>query len=231
MSNVDTDTDGIGDACDPEPAIANPKPYWNGFYDAPESAWRARTGAVSDWEVVRRDDGTIGWRQKVLDGTRRQILISGTRQESWVQTAIAVDGIDTSQQPAMRAAGVSYGFEALTFFDGYFGCGVRQNNQSNASEVLVALVHDEANTGDAQTIAWGGTLVGTTVAVTARGDRTGSTTPGQGGSMLSCVGFDGMKRENPMVSTSARPDGQVGLHTIGMTALFDYIFIVEPRPR
>jgi hypothetical protein len=37
--------------------------------------------------------------------------------------------------------------------------------------------------------------------------------------------------ESSMVTSTARPDGQVGLRTFGMTAWFDYIFVVEPRPR
>jgi hypothetical protein len=148
-----------------------------------------------------------------------------------VQTVISVDAIDTSQQPALRSATISYGFEALPQFDAYFSCGVRQNNQSNASDLVVALQHDETNTFDSDVAAWGGTLVGTTVAVTARADRTGSPSPGQGGSMLSCVGADGTKRESSMVTSTARPDGQVGLRTFGMTAWFDYIFVVEPRQR
>jgi len=232
MSNIDTDGDGIGDACDPEPAVANPAPYWNGFYDPPDAMWSARRGSISDWEVVRRDDGKIGWRQKVLDGTtRHQILLAGRRQEHWVQTVISVESIDTSQQPALRSATVSYGFEDLGTMDGYFSCGVRQNNQNNMSDVVVALQHDEANTLDTSVMSWGGALVGTTVAVSARADRIGSTSPDQGTSSLSCAGVEGAKTKSATVSSVVRPDGQVGLRTFGMTAWFDYIFVVEPRPR
>lgn len=229
--DADGDADGIGDACDPEPGIANPKPYWNGFYDPPDAMWTARTGALSDWEVARQGNGKVGWRQKMLDGTtRHQLLLAGRRQEHFIQTSIAVDAIDTSQA-AVRSATVSYGFEELTSFDAYYSCGVRQNNQNNMSDVVVALQHDEMNTGDINAVSWGGTLIGTTVDVTARATRTGNPAPDQGGSALGCAGTEGAKTRTAVVSSIQRPDGQVGLRTFGMTAWFDYIFVVEPRPR
>src|SRR6185295_12938935 len=91
----DADGDGIGDACDPEPAVANPPAYWNGFYDPPDGAWTVPPGAgtLADWQVVRRPiSGAIGWQQLALDGSQRhQILLAGVRQEHQVVSRIVLD--------------------------------------------------------------------------------------------------------------------------------------------
>jgi hypothetical protein len=228
---VDADTDGIGDACDPEPNAANPAPYWNGFYEAPDTLWSAVAGSAADWGLVARD-GKLGWQQKTLDQGRHQLLHTQRYLESFIQSSIIVDAIADSTVPALRSATVTYGYERITSQDAYYSCGMLWNTGgTGTSSLVVGLQHDDLFTVEVSTTGWIGGFVGKTIDVTGRGDRTGSPQPNNGNSALRCGGTDGTVAQTAMYNSIQRPDGQIGLRTFGMTAWFDYIFVVEPRPR
>jgi hypothetical protein len=229
--DADQDGDGIGDACDPEPTTRNPPPYWNGFYEAPDAAWQApaKGGSRADWELVLRDGGAIGWRQKTLDNSQRhQLLLAGIRPESFVQTSMIIDEIAGPGGPTtLRSATVSYGFGLNGLGqDLYFSCGARRDASSGASEVLLAEQIDDGYAGGlVATNSWTGGAVGAPFSVTARADGRP-----QGGAALRCSGAEGALVREPAFNTITSPNGQVGLRTFGMRVWFDYIFIVEPRP-
>lgn len=222
----DTDGDRIGAACDPDPAMRNAAPYWNGFYEPPDSMWSvpAKGGARSDWELSRRPDGALGWRQKTLDDTQRhQLILAGERQEQFVQTALIVEDVAPAGGPQThRSATVSFGFAQPGGPDIYFSCGMRQDPNTGNREVMVALQQDDDNiTGTVGLQIWPGSAA--PVRVTARARRVA-------GSVLGCSGTDGPQTRDSTSSTNVTPEGRAGLRTFGMRAWFDYIFVVDPRP-
>lgn len=228
--DADPDGDGIGTPCDPEPTAANPPPYWNGFYDEPDDAWQApgKGGSRSDWRLARRADGALGWRQGALDTSQRhQLLLAGSRAESFVQTSMIVEEIAPAGGPTnQRSALVTSGFGVNGFGqDVYFSCGVRRDAGSGASDVLLAVQLDDANlAGLVNASSWSGGLVGAPLAVTSRADAAG------GNAALRCGGSDGATSREPTLTAGRTPAGQVGLRAFGARVWFDYIFIVEPRP-
>ena len=230
-SDVDSDGDGIGDACDPQPTIKNPRPYFNGFYDPPDGAWTAprNSGALADWEVVRHTDGAIGWRQKVLDGSKRhQILLAGEKKEHYIDTVIVVDAISpTDGVSSLRSAAASYGFYPVGADDFYFNCGLRHDSDGPPTSNLLATSasQNDSPVGD-KTTSYPTTVLNTPVHLIGTARRVGSTTVHQGQTDLTCVAGAG----TPSVTSdniNLFPDGQLGLRTYGMTAWFDYVFYVE----
>lgn len=229
-SEVDLDKDGIGDACDPEPSAANPAPYWNGFYEPPDESWEAAraAGSKDDWELAERD-GKLGWRQRVLDGTRHQLLLKGDRQEHFVQSSMIVEQLMSGVE--FPSVTVTYGFYTLnTSTDVYFSCGPRHRAQNNANLIVSAVQRNDNDATVPGTDTWAGDVVGTEIAVTARGDRVGATEPERGTSTLSCSAAATAAEGQAATSSTYFPDGRVGFRTFGATAWFDYIFLVEPRP-
>jgi hypothetical protein len=229
--DADPDGDGIGTPCDPEPTVRNPPPYWNGFYDAPDDSWQtpAKGGSKADWQLVRRPDGALGWRQSAMDVSQRhQLLLSGSKQEAFVQASMIVDEVaGAGGATTLRSATVSYGFGLNTYGDDvYFSCGIRRDASTTASDIVLAVQIDDTNaTGLVNADSWGGGVVGAPLAVTARADRTAL-----GDSALRCGGSDGATSLEPTLSVNRSPAGQVGLRVFGMRVWFDYVFIVEPRP-
>jgi hypothetical protein len=230
-AEADQDGDGIGDACDPEPAIQNPAPYWNGFYDAPDAAWESApsAGVKANWELAAQGD-KLGWRQKVLDGGRHQLLLIGNRQEHHVQSSIV--GGAFMGNAGLTSATVVYGFAQITGSGTvYFSCGPRHISSGNTNVIVAAVQRDDVDEGTIGTGPWSGGFLGATIDVTARGDRVGSTQPNQGTSALACNASEGATTGQATTTSSYYPDGRIGLRTFAMTAWFDYIFAVEPRPR
>ena len=230
--DADPDGDGIGAACDPEPAVANPPPYWNGFYDPPDDTWQVarNAGSKDDWELAELG-GKLGWRQKVLDNRRHQLLLGGPdRQEHFVQTSIVAGAMDGGV--AAASATITYGFYRISSTsDLYFSCGPRRAPAGGTSVIVAAVQRDDADEGVAGSGIWSGGFEGAAIDVTARGDRVGATQPEQGSSALACNASEDAVTAQATRSSGYFPDGRIGLRTFGMTAWFDYVFAVEPRPR
>jgi hypothetical protein len=190
------------------------------------SAGRRLVGAGSkdDWEVAERD-GKIGWRQRVLDNQRHQLLLDGERQEHFVQSSIIVEALDGTV--SLPSATITFGFYRENGNDYYFSCGPRRD-AIGAADLIVTAVQNGGFDLDSRNTRWSGGLLGRPIDVTARGDRINGTLPRTGDTDLTC---------NTPASDAVRlgsllfPDGRIGLRAYGATAWFDYIFAVEPRPR
>ena len=227
-SDFDTDSDGIGDACDPEIAVKNPPAYFNGFYDPPDATWTVprNSGALGDWAVVPRDGG-LGWRQQVLDGSRRHLILhAGEKREHYIDTVMIVDGIAATDGASdLRGAELTYGFFPSGADDIYFNCGLRHDNGNNSNVIAVNAMRNDTAQND-QAASWSAAVMNTRIHVIGTARRTGSTQPQMGDSNLSCVA-----PVTPLVGANSQssffPDGQFGLRTFGMTVWFDYVFYVE----
>ena len=228
----DPDGDGIGVACDPEPLVKNPPPYWNGFYDPPDLMWSVPNGmgGLADWQVQDRGDKR-GWAQVTLDGSKRHhLVLAGVREESFVMSAFVVDQIANGDATSdLRSATVSFGYSKsqTSGNEYYFNCGVRSDKLLDSSTVLAsAFLNDTIR--DDQTMPWPNDVAGKTLTITGRADRTNGTEPKTGDSVLTCDANNGTAHELVQNESADYPDGQVGLRTYGMTAWFDYLFVVEP---
>ena len=228
----DPDGDGIGVACDPEPGVANPPPYWNGFYEAPDASWSvpAGRGALSDWKIVERD-GKIGWAQTVLDGSQRHhLVLAGEHPETYVSSAFIVDQVSPGDgTSSLRTTMVSFGYLMLSGDDYYFNCGVRTNTTLDNSAVIASAFRNDT-VRDEQTLPWSPDVTGKLTIVTARAERVNGTGPRTGDASLACDADNSISQQRVTNQSPYYPDGQVGLRTYGMTAWFDYVFVVEPVP-
>jgi hypothetical protein len=230
----DPDGDGIGVACDPEPSVKNPPPYWNGLYDPPDLMWSVPNGmgGLADWQVQDRA-GKRGWAQTVLDGSQRHhLVLAGVREESFVMSAFVVDQIaDGDGTSYLRSATVSFGYtKSPTSGDEfYFNCGVRSDTYLDQSTVIAsAFLNDTIR--DDQTMPWPNDVTGKTLVVEGRADRINGSGPKMGDSALACDADNSTTQQLVQNESTDYPDGQVGLRTYGMTAWFDYLFVVEPIP-
>lgn len=228
----DPDGDGIGAACDPEPSVKNPQPYWNGFYDPPDLMWTVPNGmgGLADWQVQDRG-GKLGWAQTVLDGSQRHhLVLAGVREESYVMSAFVVDQIANGDATSdLRSAMVSFGYtKSQTSGDEfYFNCGVRADTFLDTNTVIASAFMNDTIRDD-KTMPWTTDMTAKTIVIAGRADRVNGTEPRTGDSTLSCDANDGTTQQRVTNESTDYPDGQVGLRTYGMTAWFDYLFVVEP---
>jgi hypothetical protein len=227
--DVDTDSDGIGAACDPEPAIKNPPAYFNGFYDPPDATWTvpAGGGVLADWEVAQRADGTIGWRQRVLDGSQRHHIVrAGSTQEHFIDSVLVVEGIAAADGvTALRGAELTYGFVPTVDGPVSFICGVERDELNELDLIQSALLQNDVLIAD-KTAPWPAPLLETRIHVVGQATRIRGTMPGTGDSALSCAAGD-VPKVTVISEINEIPDGQLGLRTFGMIAWFDYVFYVE----
>ena len=228
-TDADTDSDGIGDSCDPQPTIKNPPAYFNGFYDPPDATWSSPqgAGATSDWVVERRSDGTLGWKQRVLDGSKRhQILLAGDHKEHFIDTVIVVEGISPADTTSgLRNAGATYGFLRSGGSNIYYACGVLRDEVNARDFIEGAVLQEDTLTVD-KTVASPVTLLNKRIHVVGTAART--ETLAATGTALVCAGGDPALRVT--ATLTGLPDGAIGLRTFGMSAWFDYLFYVETVP-
>jgi len=227
----DQDGDGIGDSCDPEPSEKNPPAYFNGFYDPPDPAsWETpgEGGQFSDWKLEERAGGQVGWFQSVLDGSKRhQLLLKGVRREHFVDSVMIIDQASAPDGSPLRSAGLTLGFERINTQDVYFTCGARRDLAANQSVVVASVLRDNQLVNE-RTQPWNGVLADVPIRLTARATRTNSDQPRMGGTELKCLAVSTEATHSQ--GTPYYPDGRIGFRTFGMSAWFDYVFVVEPVP-
>lgn len=226
MSDIDADADGIGAACDPDDAARNAKPEFNGFYDPPvEAQWLVPSGAgvFTDWELEQTADKRLWWRQKTLDVGRHQLQrnrpdLNEVHVESGFRLAkIAPEIAGTSP---LRSAGVTYSYQIN---DGrYFTCGVRDQVPALTDTVAFVAVYSGDAPQAAQSRPWTGDLLNRDIRVISESKRTLT------GSALSCTTLADPATNIVIPATSGlSSSGKIGLRTYGITASFDYLYIVD----
>jgi Thrombospondin type 3 repeat len=228
--DTDADGDGIGTACDPNDAVKNPPALFNGFYEAPVAAeWTipGGAGALTDWELVFAD-GRQWWKQKTLTVGRRQLLRNlPDFREVYVDSVFRIHDISPAMGPnVLRSAAVTYGFFRAGGNDLYFNCGARQDVSNTTNEAMTAIYSDDILSA-VSTKPWTGAI--TNRDIHSIGESIFMAGGGGGDSRLLCrtsAAPDFTTTIDPRDSTLF-PDGKVGLRTYGMTASFDYLFMVN----
>lgn len=231
----DADGDGIGAACDPDDSVKNAPAEFNGFYDPPSAAqWLipGGAGALADWELVQTDDKRLWWKQKTLDAGRHQLLRNTPNIDTvHIETELRIHQIQPGTgQNTLRSAGVAFGFEPDGGTDYYFSCSLRHNTSNLANDLIVGSYANSDATNESAAEAWSGALLERDIHIRAGSIRRGGA--GGGDSRLECEGASKDPGNDLDLTRDSvlRPPGKVGLRTFGVTASFDYIFIVDKAP-
>ncbi|HET9623109.1 MAG TPA: thrombospondin type 3 repeat-containing protein [Kofleriaceae bacterium] len=225
-TDPDGDGDGIADACDPQRDKKNARPYFNGFYDPPDAAWAvaAGGGARSDWAVVQAADHALGWQQTVVDGSHRhQLVLAGAHADVAIDAVLTVGQIAPADTTSpLRGAEVAYGFTAANTT--YFSCGITRDTSRASNNTVLALNELQTDTivGNVQrTDTWPTALDNSRIHLAGASAAHGANTD------LSCTGSTGGAPIQLSSGAGGPPDGQIGLHTYGVSAWFDYVFVVD----
>lgn len=220
LSQADADDDGIGDACDPSNSVRHQRVLFEGFYEAPtEAQWAvAGYGAWTDWVIVVRD-GRSYLRQSSSQAGRRQLR---WRQPVPSAHVLAEAVVDSVMPDGQRGVGVLLADRSTLSSGSYGVCAVQRPSGSGAEQVLAAFyLADTAMTNSVS--PWSSSIEGTTL---LRGWHS------QGGAegRIDCELQRGAQSRSLF---AARPEavasGLVGMHTEGVSALFDYLFVIAPR--
>jgi hypothetical protein len=234
-SDLDSDGDGIGMACDPNDGEKNRPAEFDGFYDPPSnSRWvipSTDAGQFSDWKLEQTADKRIWWTQTSADTKRHQLIRNRPDiGEVYVESAFRIHTFAAGAgADVLRAAGVTYGYFRQSNTDFYFVCGLRHNTSTNSTTgASTAYTDDTFRASESSEMPWSGALAERDVQ--ALGVSTRVTRGGPGGdSRMNCnaLASDPTASAAPISNSQFFPDGKVGLRTYGMTASFDYIFIVD----
>jgi hypothetical protein len=232
-ADTDADADGIGTACDPNDTQKNRPAEFNGFYEAPVAAdWAPATnaGALADWELTQTADKRLWWRQKVLDAGRHQLIRTNTQnviKEVYVDTTFRIHQVQPANgADVLRSAAVTYGFLRVNGTDLYFNCGLRHDAQAVTTNAASAAYGDDLlRNGELGETAWSGDLAERDVHVIATSTEINRGIDDDTG--MACNASADAVNVNANAQSGLDPDGRVGLRTFGMTASFDYIFIVD----
>lgn len=220
----DADADGIGAACDPDDAVKNPPAEFNGFYDPPSAAeWMAAPGGgvLSDWEHVQTADKRLWWKQKTLDSGRHQLLRNRADiDEVRVDTSYRIHAVYPADGASLiRSTGISFAFSFEAGVSSYFDCHLRHNLTSLNSNPVLSSYSDDISTDEV--------VSGRSIAFLERDFRTEAehdSRQANGYSPMSCR----IENISNMFGDSTLDlAGKIGLRTFGMTASFDYVFIVD----
>lgn len=234
-ADTDVDLDGIGTACDPNDAVKNPPAEFNGFYEAPKATeWATAVGggAFADWELAQTTDKRLWWKQKTFDLARHQLVRTTPAdiKEAYVDTTFRVHQLrPRAGADVFRTAALSYGFLRVSGSDFNFNCGVRQDVQAVATTAFSAAFDDNnIRAGEVQETAWTGDFIERDIHVV------GSSTEIDRGGGNKDTGMACSANAAPATAATLNnatstlfPDGKVALRTYGLTASFDYIFIVD----
>lgn len=214
---LDQDGDGVGDECDPGPG-PHYRVLFEGFEGAPSGElWEvAGGGQLADWVVVKRAGGSYVQQSSVAGG-RRQLRLRTPVVQAAIATRVLVDTlVDTA---GARGVGLVLGDLSAIDSSSYGLCAARR-----------------VDAGDGLT---GGFYTGDDVVTESSVPLAAPLTDGalllggqhQASGKVSCEARFGA---GPVARADAERAGrgeraQLGLHTAGAAALFDYVFVVAPR--
>lgn len=217
---ADADDDGIGDGCDPSDSVRHRRVLFEGFYEAPtEDQWGvAGYGTLAEWSIV-----VVGSKSYL----RQDSSQAGRRQLRWRQAVasahvVAEVMVDSAEAQGPRGVGVLLGDRSTLSSGSYGVCAVQRPSGSSAEQVLASFYL--ADTAMTNSVApWSSSLEGTTV---VHAEHTQAGVEGR----IDCELRRGTQGRS---LSAARPEpvanGLIGLHTEGVAASFDYLFVIAPR--
>jgi hypothetical protein len=210
-SDGDSDADGVGDQCDPRVGMDR-FVVFRGFHTAADADGFVVNTGPEEWMVASgqmRQTGTTDdthellWRTEALDDVA-------------VATAIHIDAVSGASQT--RSAAV-IGAYTDAEPDDFYSCALRADNPGGAAMLAAYHYDNPPFTNDWDQVSYGGTMVsGLAGAVTLVARTTGSA------SQLNCRAGSTL---NDLDVEGYTPAGYPGLRALGVTASFDYFFVVE----
>ncbi len=219
-TQADADADGIGDACDPSNSVRHRRVLFEGFYEAlAADQWEvAGYGTLADWTIVV-EGGKSYLRQNSSEAGRRQLR---WRQPVTAAHVLAEAVVDSAMPDGQRTVGVLLADRSTLSSGSYGVCAVQRPSGGAAEQVLAAFyLADTAMTNSVS--PWNSSLEGTTL-------LGGSHSQGGTEGRIDCELRRGSQGTSLFV---ARPEttanGLIGLHTEGVAASFDYLFVIAPR--
>ncbi|MBK7535624.1 MAG: thrombospondin type 3 repeat-containing protein [Myxococcales bacterium] len=215
---LDQDLDGIGDECDPDNLVPHRRVLFEGFYEAPSSElWEvAGQGSLADWTQVLVG-GRSYVRQSSTAGDLRQLRLKAAVPRAIVETRVLVEsapGLGLLSVGLLAADRTTYGL-----------CAARRGAlTSPGDQVAAGFYRRDGQTDTESTASWTGPLV--SGAIRIRGQHTVA-----GRSELVChfAHSEGASISAMAGSSDVDPAGRVGLHTLGISASFDYLFVIAPQ--
>ncbi len=226
----DTDGDGIGAPCDPDPAVKNPPAEFWGFYEMPAiTDWNVPTaaaGARADWEIAATDGTRLWLKQKNAALGWYQLHRLKEVQRPWVDAVVRVEAVAPANgSDDLRSSGVIVSYNQNGGTHNYGGCAVRRDVNNINNDVLLAAMYDDENlrNGESRGTAWAGGLLARDTHLLGNAVLVGANDSNQ-----ICRGTAaGTAMTTTNIGSVLRPSGQVGVRTYGSVALFDYVFLVD----
>lgn len=220
LAQADADDDGIGDACDPSNSVRHRRVLFEGFYEALAAGqWEvAGYGTLADWTIVV-EGGKSYLRQGSGQAGRRQLRWRQAVASAYVVAEVAVGSVAAE---GTRGVGLLLGDRSTLSSGSYGVCAVRRPSGSSAEQVLAGFYLADTPMSDSVS-PWSQSLEGATL---IRGWHSQVGVEGR----VDCELQRGSHRTPLFVArqeTSA--NGLVGLHTEGVAASFDYLFVIAPR--
>lgn len=212
-TDIDTDGDGVGNACDPRPTEPGDRiAFFEGFYTEP--AWRSVIGA-NTWETI---DGTL--RQPSTQAAFQLVRDDTPNLGSvFVDARVRINAL-AGGGPSRRSAGIVLSYRDTNH---YVFCGLASAPPNGA----------EVNAGQVTTDFWGNSqydytpgwfpaqMSGEWLTLQAR-----TTTTPAGDTRIDCVSHRATATGNASFEGDAEIEGDIGLRTNGVDASFDYVFVV-----
>lgn len=221
-SNRDDDGDGIGNDCDPQPAIKDTLIGFTGFSDPAQLAEFATRdfGTLADWSIAGGQLHLTGattarpyqlvWKNHDVPG------------DVFVATNAHVDGLDAGTSVRILAVTGSY-YEPPSGTPDNYACGMRADDAGD--NVLVSAWHFTDPANDNSTHTSGGQVAqnidakpAAPLALLAR------KVPDQNASTLDCKAA--AQIHSLSVSTYVPGGGLPGVRAEGVTASYDWLFVV-----
>lgn len=218
-TDADTDTDGIGDQCDPRVG-ADRLVVFLGFDGTDElAAFSSRAGSnmwsISGGQLHQTSPSLTAAQQVVWTGES----IVGTVV---AETMIHVDDVPSPASAGSRLAVVSGGYYDPGTPPDAYGCGIRAASAAAAATVVAVHYVGPPAVGDimvgplADALSIGMSVFVRLVATQTNPDST-----------LNCTANTAPAN---LAVSNYYPEGFPGFRTLGLVASFDYLFVVEVGP-
>ena len=218
--DADTDSDGIGDQCDPRPG-ADTLVVFLPFNDATDFGGFAVREGTGSWTV---SGGQL--HMTATSGTQpQQIVLTSHTIEGTVaiDTNVTIDGLPQPGSATVRLAAVVGAYWETTAPVDMYACGLRSDTPNGTASVAAWHYVDPPLVDVFQTAAFTGNL---STGATGRVHLLASDN-GPSDSTLDCAANAATV---PLTVPGYIPSGMPGFRTLGTSASFDYLFVVEVGP-